>query len=133
MITWAIYPTRPTYTFRLSYTDYQPADPMPRTWLDATVTVYNPEVGQCDSTPLETACDVIDIDKLRSGRLRWCAVSRDILEAYHYGDTIDIYIAPNHKYNGKWVIKDTMNRRKRNAIDLLTYDDKLGLWDASYL
>lgn len=95
-------------------------------------TVYSPSVGQCDDTPLVTADNsVIDIEELKNGRLRWCAVSRDLLQDYSYGDTIYIFISDGHPKNGQWVIHDTMNKRYSNYIDFLTYNERYGKWDAT--
>ena len=61
----------------------------------------------------------IDVKKLNAGKLRWVALSRDLLRHYHYGDTI-IVISDNPKLRGKWVVMDKMHRRHRNRIDFLT-------------
>ena len=92
-------------------------------------TVYNPTAGQCDASPIVTADNSkIDIERLKSGELRWCAVSRDILKEYSYGDTIEVFISDGHPKNGKWVIHDTMNKRYVNYVDFLTYNEKYGKW-----
>ena len=86
---------------------------------DITVTFYNPTTGQCDSDPLITADgSEINLKKLENGELRWCAVSRDLLQVYRYGDEIWID-SENPEIRGWWIIKDTMNIRKKNHIDLL--------------
>ena len=94
-------------------------------------TVYNPDTAQCNGNPLVTACNSrIDLTKLKSGELRWLAVSRDLLDVYSYGDTLNVFVNENHPYNGQWVVKDTMNKRYTYSIDFLTYDTKYGKWDA---
>jgi len=94
-------------------------------------TVYNPEPSQCCGDPLVTASrQHIDIQKLKAGDLRWIAVSRDLLDIYHYGDTLDVFISENHPFNGQWVVQDTMNKRYRSSIDFLTYNTRNGKWDA---
>lgn len=97
-------------------------------WKDVTITTYNPTKAQCDDTPLITACGGrIDTIALRNKELKWCALSRDLLEVYSYGDTIDVYIRDGHEYNGRYVVMDTMNKRFTNYIDILTLH-KGGKW-----
>lgn len=91
-----------------------------------TATVYSPCVAQCDSTPLITACNSkINIKKLRKKKIRWVALSRDLLTRWggsiDYGDSI--YVVSGSK-QGWWVVKDTMNKRYKNRIDFLTYNEK---------
>lgn len=61
----------------------------------------------------------IDIKKLNSGKLRWVALSRDLLRHYKYGDTITV-ISDNPKVNGKWIVMDKMGKHHRKRIDFLT-------------
>lgn len=61
----------------------------------------------------------IDVKKLNSGKLRWVALSRDLLRHYRYGDTITV-ISNNPKINGKWVVMDKMGGHHRKKIDFLT-------------
>ena len=92
-------------------------------------TVYSPVEGQCDSSPLITADNSrIDLASLRSGDIRWCAVSRDLLDRYSYGDRIDVFICDGHPKNGIWEIHDTMNKRYSKTVDFLTYNEKYGKW-----
>lgn len=94
-------------------------------------TVYNPTIEQCNGNPLVTASNSrIDLTKLKSGELRWLAVSRDLLDVYSYGDTLNVYVKENHPFNGRWVVQDTMNKRYTYSIDFLTYDRKYGRWNA---
>ncbi|MCQ2232476.1 MAG: hypothetical protein MJZ30_11575 [Paludibacteraceae bacterium] len=98
-------------------------------WRDVSITVYNPTASQCDGSPLITACNSrIDTTKLKQGKLRWIAVSRDLLEEFPYGTSVYLWIAPNHPKNGSYRVKDTMNKRYTNAIDILTYNEKRGKW-----
>lgn len=84
-----------------------------------TVTFYNPTVEQCGKDPLITADgSKIDMTKLQAGKLRWCAVSRDLLQVYEYGDEIWIE-SENPNIRGYWVVKDTMASFKKNCVDLL--------------
>lgn len=92
---------------------------------EVTVKYYNPVRSQTSSTPLITADgSKIDLRKLRTGNLRWVAISRDLKKYYKYGDTIVIK-SNNPKVSGKWVVKDLMNKRHVLTIDLLTHDRKL--------
>jgi 3D (Asp-Asp-Asp) domain-containing protein len=84
-----------------------------------TLTFYNPVREQCDKDPHITADgSKIDLKKLHSGQLRWCAVSRDLLDIYNYGDEIWIE-SENPQIRGYWIVKDTMNKKKVSCIDLL--------------
>lgn len=89
-------------------------------------TTYNPEKNQCDSDPLITADNsFIDIDLLKSGVLRWVALSRDLLSRwggrFNYGDTINVSSISKPQINGDWVVHDCMNARYRNSLDFLFY------------
>lgn len=98
------------------------------------LTVYNPLASQCDSSPLITASNQrISESKLRSGEIRWMALSRDLLKRWggriHYGDTISLY-SGDPSIDGIWVVHDTMHKRFRNRGDLL-FDSKVrtrGKW-----
>ena len=84
-----------------------------------TLTFYNQVRSQCDKNPLITADgSKINLKKLQEGKLRWCAVSRDLLQIYNYGDQIWIE-SENPKIRGYWTVKDTMNSKKVSCIDLL--------------
>lgn len=85
---------------------------------------YNPVSNQTDSTPLITGSQKkINLNKLKKGLLKWCAVSPDLLKRfggkYKYGDTI--YVKSPLQYKGKWVIEDCMNKMYKNKIDFLVY------------
>ena len=58
---------------------------------DVTVTMYNPSVGQTDSTPNETADGTI-INPERASEYRYIALSRDLLRRwggpFNYGDYV---------------------------------------------
>lgn len=99
-----------------------------------TLTIYNPCRKQCDSDPLVTASNKhINIHRLKSGSIRWMALSRDMLKRWGgkltYGDTVTLY-ARSHAIDGIWVIQDTMNKRYKRRGDLL-FDAALrstGMW-----
>ena len=98
------------------------------------LTIYNPTTDQCDADPFVTASNQkINPGKLRSGAIRWMAVSRDMLKRWggnlNYGDTVMIYTGDS-AIDGEWVIQDTMNKRFKNRGDLL-FDSQLrttGVW-----
>lgn len=95
----------------------------PQRFILRTLTVYNPVRNQCDSNPFITASNKeIDIVELREGRIRWIALSRDMLSrwggVFHYGDTISI-TSGDRAIDGEWVIQDTMNKRFEKHGDLL--------------
>lgn len=91
-------------------------------------TVYNAVAGQTDSTPLVTADNSkINVKKLNNGSLKWVAVSRDLLKTYNYGDTILVSCKKFPKFDGKWVVRDIMNKRYTKTIDFLVPSNiKLG-------
>jgi 3D (Asp-Asp-Asp) domain-containing protein len=87
-------------------------------------TTYNAVPSQCDSNPLTTADgSKIDPDKLRDGKIRWCALSRDFIARwgglFDYGDTIQVGSFSSPQINGKWVVHDCMNKRYTNSLDFL--------------
>lgn len=98
------------------------------------VTKYNPVPEQCDSDPLITADgSFIDTLALRRGELRWIAVSRDLREHFHYGDTVVLETGQG-EILGEYVVRDTMNPRWNNRVDILSpTGDSLGKWDNVWL
>lgn len=87
-------------------------------------TTYNAVPSQCDSDPFTTADgSKIDPVKLRDGKIRWCALSRDFLARwgglFDYGDTIQVGSFSSPQINGKWVVHDCMNKRYTNSLDFL--------------
>ena len=99
-----------------------------------TVTKYNPVINQCDSDPLITADgSFIDTLKLGKGEIRWIAVSRDLRDTYHYGDTVYLS-ACDDSIDGYYVVRDTMNKRWKNRVDILSpCGDSLGKWENVYI
>lgn len=93
-------------------------------------TKYNPVESQCDSDPLITADNSkIDTSKLEKHQIRWIAISRDLRGRYNYGDTV-IIESDNKNIEGEWVVRDTMNPRFSNRIDLLApLNDKYNMND----
>jgi hypothetical protein len=99
-----------------------------------TLTIYNPEEGQCDADPLTTANNSrIDLDKLRRNEIRWMALSRNLLKRwngqFNYGDTVSVH-SGDASIDGLWVINDNMNKRFRDRGDLLFHRESrtAGIW-----
>ena len=81
-----------------------------------TLTTYNPVAAQCDSDPLVTADGTkIDLNKLKKGEIKYCAVSRDLLWCLPYGSILEI------EGHGMYIVKDTMNERFNHCIDILQH------------
>lgn len=95
--------------------------------------VYFPEEAQTDSQPLITA-DGSRIDRRKIRSLQWIAVSRNLLKRWggklHYGDTV-LVSGISQELDGNYVIRDTMNRRLKNTIDILVgrTDSIMGHWE----
>lgn len=79
-----------------------------------TLTTYNAVVGQCDNDPLTMADGTkIDLKKLKNGKIKYAAVSRDLLWAIPLGSIIHI------EGHGYYEVRDTMNKRFNHYIDIL--------------
>ena len=95
-----------------------------------TVTTYNPTTHQCDDTPHITA-DGTHFKTWRASSYRYVALSRDLLSRwggpFNYGDYIVIEGAGDR--DGVYQVRDTMNPKWTNRVDILTtnsrfrYDD----------
>ena len=84
-----------------------------------TVTTYNAVRSQCDKTPTITADGTrIDNKKLKNGKQRIVAISRDLLHEIPLGSTISI------EGHGRYVVRDTMNPRFNHCIDILQHPSK---------
>ena len=87
---------------------------------DVTVTMYNPHVGQTDSTPNETADGTI-INPNRASEYRYVALSRDLIARwggpFNYGDYV--MIKGTDGYDGVYQVKDTMSPKFINRVDIL--------------
>jgi 3D (Asp-Asp-Asp) domain-containing protein len=81
-----------------------------------TITTYTPTIEECDSTPLITASG-FKINEGNPRRHRIVAVSRDLKRKYKFGTKLRIKGAG--KYDGTYVVRDVMNKRFRNRIDIL--------------
>jgi len=90
-------------------------------------TCYYPEIRQTDNNPFETA-DGSKINKKNPINHRWVAISRDLKSILHFGDTI--IIQGTNMYDGRWVVRDIMNKRFNNRIDFLVNNDSpVDKWD----
>ena len=91
-------------------------------------TVYNPEKEQCQGDPWQPAHGPrIDSVKLSQGKIRWCALSADLLEIIPYGSVLKVH-DPDKKINGIWEVHDRAGIR--STIDFLYPSTvKTGKWD----
>jgi hypothetical protein len=106
-----------------------------------SVSHYYPDVKQCWGNPTITADgSKIDTVALRNGMLKWCALSRDMIWCeyrqtltkdttvwrgkYRFGDSI--YVSGL----GWYVVKDVMNARWRQKIDILSFD-RVGMTESA--
>lgn len=99
---------------------------------NVVVTRYRPVVEEADDTPLQTAdLSEISMVKLQRGKLRWVAVSRDLLKTYRYGSKIRIQTG-DPDIDGVYEVHDTMNPRWTSRVDILTHPEESigkGKWD----
>ena len=90
-----------------------------------TVTTYNPTRRQCDSTPNITA-DGTRINPRKATQYRYVALSRDLLSRwggpFEYGDYI--VIEGTDGRDGIYQVRDTMNPRWTNRVDILTTNSR---------
>ncbi len=90
-----------------------------------TVTTYNPTKAQTDDTPNITA-DGTRIKPWKATDYRYVALSRDLLSRwggpFEYGDYI--IIEGTGKYDGIYQVRDTMNRKWVNRVDILTTNSR---------
>jgi len=97
-----------------------PIKPVEKVTAKVTVTMYNAVTGQCDSSPLITA-DNSKINPKKASEHKWIAMSRDMLDRwggpFNYGDKVRI-TGTDHK-DGIYIVRDTMNSRYTNRIDIL--------------
>ena len=88
--------------------------------LDVVVTMYHPVRGQTDRTP-DILADGTKITIHKASEYNYVAVSRNLLKRWggwlDYGDFI--VLTGTDGKNGVYQVKDTMNRRFVNRIDIL--------------
>lgn len=91
---------------------------------EVLATYYNAVPDQCNGNHLITADgSKINKNKLKQGKLRWVAVSRDLRSKYKYGSKIYVY-SKNENLRGIWEVHDTMNKKYKNRIDFLFHETK---------
>ncbi|MCJ8166705.1 hypothetical protein MKJ04_17800 [Pontibacter sp. E15-1] len=108
--------------------------PQPATTETMTVSasVYFPVPGQTDETPFITA-DGSRINQNNPKKHRWIAVSRDLHSRWggdiSYGDSLMV-TGVSKKLDGLYIVRDIMNKRIRNRIDILVgeKDKVMGYW-----
>ena len=92
---------------------------------NVTVTTYNPTKAQCDDTPNITA-DGTHFKTWKASSYRYVALSRDLLSRwggpFNYGDYI--VIEGTGDRDGVYQVRDTMNPKWTNRVDILTTNDR---------
>ena len=94
--------------------------PQPTNEWRVTLTTYTIDPTQTDSTPLVTASG-FKLDSINPSRHRVIAVSRDLKHKFKFGSKVKLQNAG--KYNGVWYVRDIMNKRFTNKIDILVNPD----------
>ena len=83
-----------------------------------TLTYYQPVKAQCDKQPLITADgSKINLHHLKNNRIKWCAISRDLLWLFPKNKPKRVYI----EGFGIYEVKDVMNKRHNHCIDILIH------------
>jgi len=92
---------------------------------NVTVTTYNPTRSQTDSTPNITA-DGTKFKTWKASSYRYVALSRDLLSRwggpFEYGDYI--VIEGTGDRDGVYQVRDTMNPKWTNRVDILTTNSR---------
>ena len=93
--------------------------------LPRCVTTYNPTIHQCDDTPHITA-DGTHFKTWKASSYRYVALSRDLLSRwggpFEYGDYI--VIEGTGDRDGVYQVRDTMNPKWTNRVDILTTNSR---------
>lgn len=83
-----------------------------------TLTYYQPVKEQCNSQPLITADgSKINLHHLKKGKIKWCAISRDLLWLFPKDKPKQIYI----EGFGIFQVRDIMNKRWNHRVDILIH------------
>lgn len=83
-----------------------------------TLTYYQPVREQCNSEPLITADgSKINLHHLKQGKIKWCAISRDLLWLFPKNRPKRIYIDGF----GIYQVRDIMNKRWNHRVDILIH------------
>ena len=93
--------------------------------IEVDVTMYQPDNIQCDDTPNITA-DGTRFHTWKASSYRYVALSRDLLSRwggpFNYGDYI--VIEGTGDRDGVYQVRDTMNPKWTNRVDILTTNDR---------
>lgn len=82
------------------------------------LTCYQPVKEQCDLEPLITSDgSKINLKHLKQGKLKWCAISRDLLWLFPKDKQKRIYIDGF----GIYEVRDIMNKRFTHRVDILIH------------
>jgi 3D (Asp-Asp-Asp) domain-containing protein len=81
-----------------------------------TLTTYSTTEGETDDSPNITASG-FEIDEDNPKKHRIIAVSRDLKRKLRFGEKVVLSNAG--KFNGVWYVRDLMNSRFKNKIDVL--------------
>ena len=83
-----------------------------------TLTYYQPVKSQCNSEPLVTADgSKINLQHLKNNKIKWCAVSRDLLYLFPKDKPKRVFI----EGYGIYQVRDVMNKRHTHRIDILIH------------
>lgn len=83
-----------------------------------TLTCYQPLVSQCDNEPLITSDgSKINLKKLKSGHIKWCAISKDLLYLFPKDKPRIIFI----EGFGIYEVRDVTNKRFKHRVDILVH------------
>ena len=83
-----------------------------------TLTCYQPVKSQCNNEPLITADgSKINLHHLKRGRIKWCAISRDLLYLFPKNKPKKVFI----EGFGVYEVRDIMNKRHKHRIDILIH------------
>ena len=83
-----------------------------------TLTYYQPVKSQCDKEPLVTADgSKINLHHLKHNKIKWCAISRDLLYLFPKNKPKKVFI----EGFGIYEVKDVMNKRHKHRIDILIH------------
>jgi len=85
-----------------------------------TLTTYSTSVEETDDSPNITASG-FEIDEDNPKKHRIIAVSRDLKRRLRFGEKVVLSNAV--RFNGVWYVRDLMNRRFKNKIDVLINSD----------
>ena len=89
-----------------------------QTTTHVTLTCYQPVKNQCNNQPLVTADgSKINLHHLKHNKIKWCAISRDLLYLFPKGKPKRIYI----EGFGTYQVRDVMNRRFHHSVDILIH------------